>query len=189
MTARLLQLFGPVDVVLLVKTRLQLHQHRHLLTVVRRLGQRRHNGRVAADAVQRLLDGQHLRVAGCAAHKPHHRIEALVGMVQENVSFADVGENIVLIHQRGHRIGGIPGRFEMVKSPQPIHLHQEGQIQGTANVENVLAADGQLFFQNLQQALIHTRLYFQTDGLAPLALLQLLLNLLQQVHRLLLVDG
>ena len=171
MTARLLQLLGPVDVVLLIKTRLQLHQNRHLLAVVRRLGQRRHNGRVAADAVQRLLDGQHLRVTGRAAHKPHHRVKALVGMVQENVPFADVGENIVLIHQRGHRLGGIPGRFEMVKSPQPVHLHQEGQIQGAVNVENVLAVDGQLFFQDLQQAFIHARLDFQTDRLAPLALL------------------
>ena len=43
-------------------------------------------GRVAARAVERLLDGQHVGVVGGRGHEGHHGIERLVGMVQQDVA-------------------------------------------------------------------------------------------------------
>ena len=62
MHAGLLELARPLDVVGLVKPRAQFHHRRHLLAVAHRVHQRADDARVAAGAVERLLDGQHVRV-------------------------------------------------------------------------------------------------------------------------------
>ena len=90
------QLSRPYDIVFLVKTRLQLHKHGNLLSVFRRLGQRHDNGRIAADAVQCLLDGQHLRIPGGFPDELHHRGKGLEGMVQQNVSCLILSKQIPL---------------------------------------------------------------------------------------------
>jgi hypothetical protein len=47
----LLQLFGPADVVLFVKTRFQLDEDRNLSVVITRFNQGRDQGRVPTDAI------------------------------------------------------------------------------------------------------------------------------------------
>ena len=92
-------------------------------------------------------------------------------MVQQNVSFSDIGKYIVVIHKS--RIGlGIIGRgFQVIKAFQPVHLHQKCEIQGPGDLIDVFGVNIQLFFQPLQYPLIHILLYLQADDLAPLALL------------------
>ena len=189
MASGLLKHLCPVDIVLLVKTRFQLHQHRHLLAIVRCLRQSRNNGRISADTVQGLLDGQDLRIPCGAAHKVHHRIKALIWMVKQNIAFPDIGEYIILIHKGRHGLGHIPGHLEQLKAFQSVHPHKECQVQGTVDFKNILAVDGQLPAYNFKETLIHIVLDFQADGLAPLAFLKLLLDFLQQVHCLLLIYG
>ncbi len=61
--ARFFERPGPPDVGRLVTPGLQLDQRRHLLALLGRPDQSLDDGAVARRAVQRLLDGQHLRVA------------------------------------------------------------------------------------------------------------------------------
>ncbi len=189
MTARLLQHPGPDNVVLLVKPCLQLHQHRHLLAVFRRLGQGRNNGRIAADPVQGLFDGQDLGIPGRLADELHHRLKGLVWMVQQNVPLTDLVEDFTPLGQLGHRLGCVSGSFQMVKSLQAIKLHKHRQIQGTVHHVYILVLNVKLLFQNVQKPLVTARRHFQTDGLPPLTLFQLLFNLLQQIRRLVLIYG
>jgi hypothetical protein len=57
-----LQALGPVDVGLFVEARLQLHHGHHFLAAPRGLDQQVHQHRLAAGAVDGLLDRQHVRV-------------------------------------------------------------------------------------------------------------------------------
>ena len=77
--AGLFQLARPVDVVLLVKARLELDEHRDLLAVFGGADQRGDDRRIAADAVQRLLDCEHVLVLGGLRDELHDAVERLVG--------------------------------------------------------------------------------------------------------------
>ena len=91
-----LQVARPVDVVLFVEARLELDQRRDLFAGFGRLHERRDDGRVAGSPVQRLLDRQDVRIFGGLAHELHDRIERVVGMVEQDVAFADRREEIGL---------------------------------------------------------------------------------------------
>ena len=80
MAARFLEHLCPDNVIFLVKARLYLDQHRDLLAVIRCLGERLNNGRVAAHAVQGLLDGEHVRVLRRFLNEVHDRVKGLVGV-------------------------------------------------------------------------------------------------------------
>jgi hypothetical protein len=62
--AGLLELAGPLDVVGLVEAGLELDSAVTCLPLLRGLDERADDGRVAAGAVERLLDGQHAGIAG-----------------------------------------------------------------------------------------------------------------------------
>ena len=91
---------GPADVVLLVEASLQLDQDRDLLALGARFHQRLDHGRVGPDAVERLLDRDHVRVGGRLAQQPHHRREAVVRVVQQVVPPADRLEQRFVATQR-----------------------------------------------------------------------------------------
>ena len=77
----------------------------------------------------------------------------------------------------------------MFKSGQAVHFHQEGEIQRAVDPVDIILLNGKLLFDDGKKLFINARFHFQTDGLAPLSLLQLLFDLLQQILRLVLVDG
>ena len=57
--------------------------------------QRAHDRRVLArGAVERRLDREHLRIFGGLLHELHDRIERFVRMVQQDVAFANLREDI-----------------------------------------------------------------------------------------------
>ena len=74
--AHRLEPLGPVDVGLLVEARLQLDHRHHFLAAPRRLDQQVHQRRLAAGAVDGLLDRQHVGVVHRLAQELHHRLEA-----------------------------------------------------------------------------------------------------------------
>ena len=150
MAARFLQHPGPYDIVLLIEASLQLHQHRHLFAVLGGQGQGRDDWRIAADPVQGLLDGQDFRIPGCLADELHHRLKGLVGMMEQDIPFPDIGKDVVLIHERRHRLGRVGLLLQVVKALKPaVDLHQHGQVQGTIDLEDILRADLQLLPQDL----------------------------------------
>ena len=111
MAAGLFQLLGPEDVIFLVKPGLQLHQHGNLFPVFRRRSQSRDDGGISADPVKGLLDGQHIWILCRRPDEIHHRIEAFIGMHQQDISLPDIGEDIVVIHQRRYWLGRVSRRL------------------------------------------------------------------------------
>ena len=85
---------GPADVGLLVEAGLHLDQHHDLLAGPGRVDQRVHDRGVAAGAVERLLDGQHVRVGGGLLDEALHAGgERVVRVVDQDVAVAQAGED------------------------------------------------------------------------------------------------
>ena len=104
MAACFLKFLRPDDVVLLIKSGFQLHKYRYLFSVLRRCRQSCDDRGISADTVKSLLDRQHLRISCRASHKIHNRIKGLVRMHQENITFPDIREDIIIIHQCRNRL-------------------------------------------------------------------------------------
>ena len=63
---------------------------------MRGVDQRVDDRRIAGRTVQRLLDGQHLRIGrGLRQERLHGRREGIVRVVQQDVALADGGENVL----------------------------------------------------------------------------------------------
>ena len=87
MAARFLELARPGDVGFLVTPRLDLHDDHDLLAGLGGVDQRVDDLRVAAGAVQRVLDRQHPRIGGGRDHQAlHARGERVVGQMHEHVA-------------------------------------------------------------------------------------------------------
>ena len=89
------QLSCPFDVALFVEAGFQFDQDCDLLAVVDGFEEGFDDGRVAADAVERDLDGEHGGVARGFLQKGDYRLEGLEGMVEQHVLAADGGEDVV----------------------------------------------------------------------------------------------
>ncbi len=96
----------PLDVPLFVKAGHQLDDHRHLFALDGRPLQRLDDRRVRTWPVQRLLDGEHLRIIGRLLDQGHNRIEAVVRVVQQEVALVEDIEDVRLLlgGQRGYRL-------------------------------------------------------------------------------------
>ena len=84
--ARGLQAVGPADVVALVEPRLEFDEHRHLLAGFGRLDEKIDERRIVADAVERHLDGNDVRIARGGAEERFDRAEGLKRHVHEPLS-------------------------------------------------------------------------------------------------------
>ncbi len=85
---------GPEDVLLLVEACLQLDDGGDRLAGVRGVDQRLDDRRLLARAIERLLDRDDVRVGRRLPHELHDNLEALVGMVDEDVLLADRREAV-----------------------------------------------------------------------------------------------
>ena len=111
-------------------------------------------------------------------------------MKEQNIFFSDSLKNIKLPGQLRHRLGRrIAFLLQMFKAGQSIHFHEKGQIQRPADPINFLLGNQKLLLDNLKKPLINPFLYLQTDCLPPLAPLELALDFLQQILRLILLNG
>ena len=105
--AGILQLFGPVDVVLLVKAGAQLDHGHDFLAVFCSGNQRIDDLRVAGHAVQRHFNGNDVRVRRSAQQHADERADALVWVGQQHIVLADLGVQVVPcrgLHGLGRRV-------------------------------------------------------------------------------------
>ena len=85
----------PFDVILFVKTRFELDDNGDLFLVFGRGEQRANDRRVLARSpIERRFDRENLWIFGRLLHELDHRIERLVGMVQHDVAFANLREDV-----------------------------------------------------------------------------------------------
>ena len=188
MAACLFEHLRPVDIIFLVKARLQLDEHRNLLAVLRRLRECCDNRRIAADPVQRLLDREHIRIRRRLLYELNHRLEGHIRMMQQDIASADLRKNIFLIVHARNRLWAVRRIAVRVHPVNPVQFHQKGQIKRSADPIDIILFYRKLLLQNFQKLRLHFILYLQTDDLSPLTLLQLLLNLLEQICRIVLVN-
>ena len=84
-----LQLGRELNVGFFIEARAQLDDDGHVLSGRRGLDQRRHDGGVVAYAIQGLLDGQYLRIAGCLLDEIRDRSKTLKRMMQKHIAGAE----------------------------------------------------------------------------------------------------
>ena len=138
---------GTADIVFFIKTGFDLKQDRDLLSVPCGFYQRIHNGRVAADAIQSLLDRQHIRILRRFFQQPHHRIEGFVGMVDHQGAAApDIFDHaqIGIDPQRRKGRHGIIGQFRHLQGCQFPEIFQ---VQRPVNGIGLLFRCTQFFLQ------------------------------------------
>ena len=120
----------PTDIPFLVESRRELYQNGHLLSALGSSDQGLENrGPGSAGAIERLLDGEHIGVAGSRLDKFDHRIERLIGVVKENVFFGDDLKDVSpLLEDEGQqrRLGRIA---QVVKARQVHNAQQRTWIQ------------------------------------------------------------
>ena len=124
--ARLLEPPRPGDVVGLVEARLDLDDGGDLLAVLGGPGEGAHEGAVAAGPVQGLLDGEDVGVVGGLLDEADHRVEGLVGVVEQHLAGGDG-----LAHRR-------PLLEGLGEHRRPGLLAQLGARVGVAELEQVL---------------------------------------------------
>ncbi|MNK86641.1 hypothetical protein D3C87_1065580 [compost metagenome] len=178
--ARLFQLVGPVDIGFFVETRHQFHDDGHFLAHLRRRDQRLHQVRVHARAVDRLLDGDDGRIVGGAADEVDHRLERLVGMVQQDVVLAQRGKDVVADGFVG-KAGEERREAQLWLLDVVDHFRQAHQIDGAVDTVQPALIQAELVEQELRQFWRAIARHFQAYGSAELAAHQLAFQGLAQI--------
>ena len=188
--AHLGEVFAEFNVVFLIEARLDFHQCRDLLAVVGCTFQRGDDGAVVGDAVKGLFDGEYIGVVGGFIEQAHHRVEAVEGVVHQNILAGNHIKDTLVGLQFAADLGGEGTVFEMFKAGQRIELlHEEGQIDGTVDFVNIALFDFELFLKEAEHFGVGALGDFQPDDRAALAFLEGIFNLAEQVNGFFLVKG
>ena len=185
-----LQRLGPADVALLVEARLELDEDGDVLAVGRRLHELLDGRRVATAAVQRLLDGQHVRIVGGGAQELDHRVERVVGMVEQHVAVADGGEELGSFEPRERRRDRLHERGVLELGPvDGAGAPEAAEAEGRAHRVDVGLAQLEVLAQDVAHALRHRLVDGDADDGAEAAPADELLDGLEEVVGLQLLDG
>ena len=183
----------PVHVVGLIEAGLEFHQRRHLLARLRCRDQRPRNRRVAAGAVERLLDGEHAGIVGGTRHEFHDRVERFVGMMQQDVPRRDGGEDVATppLETTGQPWNeGLV--VELLEAGQLVEIPEGRQVERAVDPVDLAVAVAGAIVQVLSvddhvgQRFVGLRGDLDPHRLAPLAGLEAVLDQSQHVVRLLL---
>ena len=147
MSACLRQFPGAADVVFFIESRLDLKEDRDLFAVPGSFHQRIHDGRVAADTIQSLLDRQHIRIFRRFFQQTHHRVKGFVGMVDHQGAAApDIFDHaqIGIDPQGRQRRHGVVGQFRHLQACQFPEIFQ---VQGAVDGISLFFRSAQFFLQ------------------------------------------
>ena len=187
--AGLFELLCPVDVVFFVKARFQLDKHRDLFAVFGGFDERRDDGRVAADAVERLLNGEYVFVFCGLCDELHDTVECLIWMVNKAVALTDGPENIGVAEEIARGCGGTNGRKAEFFAARDIRkFREEREVNGSLHLVDAAFIDVQRFYEKFAGIFIGVLQELQAHGTAALTTLDGLFNLIHKVVRFL-VNG
>ncbi|OEI67462.1 hypothetical protein Cus16_2897 [Curtobacterium sp. ER1/6] len=191
--AGLLELPGPPDVVLLVEARLDLDERQHLLARRGGVDQCLDDGAVTGGPVQRLLDGQHVRVRGGLLEEGlHARREGLVRVVHEHVARRDRAEQVGLrvrlarleLHGRRRHVA----RVVQVGTGDLGDLEQSAQVERRRQAVDLLLGDVELAHEQVEGHRVHVLGDLETDRRSEPTAEQFALEGLDEVLGLVLLD-
>lgn len=178
--ARALKRFGPVDVALFVKAGLQFHDGRHLLAAASRLDEALDDGRVAAAAVQRLLDRHHLRIARGAVDEGKHPREFFIGMEKQHVALAQRRKEVVFRIENFRRSHAV-GHVLQARTVDEAQIHEFREGERTAHLVNLAGLHVDVIEQEVLQTDRHAALEFQAHGRTEAALLDVVAHGFEKV--------
>ena len=181
------QALRPCDVVALIEARLQFDQHRDLLAALGRFDQQIDQRRIGADAIQRDLDGDDVRIFDRGAQERLDRGKGVERVMDHEILIRDLIEHPVGIVRRpqdprrqGRRLEGRPvQRVERV----PVAV-----AEPIGGADHDVLVDFEIFDQDGQHALRHVGLDLQQRQRTIAQLLQPAVNRFEQVVRFILLD-
>ena len=177
----------PGDVVLLVEAGLQLDQHGHLLALFGGLDEQVDQRRVGADAVERDLDGDDVRVGDRRLQERLHRGERVERVVDQEVLVGDLLEDHV-------GVLGPPQRARMERRilerrpVQRVDALKVAQLHAGAGPHDHVLVDLEIVDQDVEHPPRHVGLDLQQRQRAVAQLLQPAVDRLEQVVGLVLLD-
>ena len=166
---------------LYIETGLELDDGRHLLAVVRRLGQGTDDGRVAAGAVQRLLDGQDALIGGRRLDKIDDWTERFIRMMHQDIAGPDGREYVRGSGKVGHRLRHELLIAQVGKTRQAVDLEKGCQIEQVADRIKIDQIHVESLHQEIGDLGRGIGLHLQPDGEPMAALANFLLNGLEQI--------
>ena len=152
-----------------------------MLAVLGGIHQRFDDGAVAAGAVERLLDGQHLWVLGRLPNEVFDRVERIEWVMQQHVAGGDRRKNVVLSTKPGHRPRRVRRHSQLVETDKAQQFEEPGHVEQAVDrvhlavvLRRMIVAGVDLFFvdQCLPQFGMQVRRDFEPHRLAPLPLAQ-----------------
>ena len=182
-----LQVRGQLDVRRLVEPRPQFDDHQHLLAGRGGIHQCLHHRGIRAGAIQRLPDGEHVRVAGGLAQEVHHWGERIEWVMQQHIAFADGGEHVhgALDAARDARCEA--GVFEVWPIHQIGNLHQPHHVHRPVAAHHIRIVQVELALQEVRHRVGALVRQLQAHGIAKAPRRQLALHGAQEVVHLFLV--
>ena len=193
MHAGAFELAGPHDVRVLIEPRFDLDEREDLLAGVRSVNQRVDDRRIAGRAVQRLLDGEHLRVGGrLGEERLHGSREGIVGMVQQDVALADGGENVLRMAGFDFRNLPVGDRDERavleIRAVDGLQFEQNRHVQRGGKTVDLVGADAQLVGEQLGEERACRVGDLEADRRSKAAAQQFFLHRVEQVFGVVFLD-
>ena len=144
-----------------------------------RVDEGRDDGAVAAAAVERLLDGNDLRVARRFADEFKNAVEAFVRVVEEDVVALDGRENVALGNEG--RFEPLIGRVLQVRAVEADQGHEFAHGERALDAEDLERQKIELFRKEVGERRVRTVLHFKTDHVAEAPLVDEVLHRSEQV--------
>ena len=187
MHAGFLELLGPLDVVGFVEAGLEFDERGNLLAVVRGLDERTHERRVATGAVERLLDGEDLGVAGGLLDKIDDGLERIVGVMQEYILNAQRIENARGLGERRRVDRGERSELQVGAFNVGEGLKAE-EIDRAVDAVDVVFRDGEILAEQFEKIGVHAVFDFKAHGGSAAEIAEFVFDFLQQIFGFLFVD-
>src|SRR5882762_5624624 len=123
-----LQRTSPLDVCRFIEPRLKFNHYGYLLAALGCFRQGSHDLRVAAGTIHSLLDSKYVRVFRRLLDEIQNALKAFVGMMYENGSTPNLGEDVFLICGSSNECGNKRFRFEIWPINSGNDWHQAEEI-------------------------------------------------------------
>ncbi len=155
-----------------VEARLEFHERSHGFAHFRCVDERADNRAVIRGAIEGLLDCENIRVARRLQQKLHDDVEALIGVVNHHVLFADGGKAIAGLFAHALREAGIVGLEAQIVARRLGDFRQGVERKQTRRTATRLSGTPQFLHDELAQRGRHFRIRFDADDLAAAAALE-----------------
>src|SRR5262245_18376571 len=174
MDASPLKFFGPENIVLLVEPGLQFHQRRHFLAVCASLHKRLDDGGIGPYPIEREFDGQDVRISSCGVEKVYNGREAVVWMIEQDITLLNGREYIGVHQNRRHLVRN--RRIVQFRAVESCKFQEIGQPERPLNRVELLGSEMEILEQNQTDSFRHLVVYFETHRCSEVELPQTFLN-------------